>query len=159
MLVLDDGFEFDFSLMAIHCSLEDYRMAFMINKCMGLRLARTKKDLTFEGYGFDVGFSRYLFEDEKKYITYNLIGNKCKARINQQVAGSGLFADVEQSTVKTINLVPEHKSADYLLMYDAHMKGSSINLFLNQLKEIPQIITVYEVEVEGLKSKTNLIFE
>jgi len=44
-------------------------------------------------------------------------------------------------------------------MYDAHMKGSSINLFLNQLKEIPQIITVYEVEVEGLKSKTNLIFE
>lgn len=159
MLVLEEEFEYDFSLIAIHCSLEDYRMAFMINKLMGLRLSRTKEDLSFKGYGFEVNFPRYHFEDEKKYITYNLLGNKFKARVDRSKISSDLFAEIEHNAIKTINLVPEYKSADYLLLYDAHFKNTSITLFLNKLKEIPQIITAYEIEVEELKSKKNLIFE
>ena len=45
-LVLDDAFDYDFSLIALHCSLESYRLAFMINKYAHLRLKRAK-DIDF----------------------------------------------------------------------------------------------------------------
>ena len=41
-LLLDDTFEYDFALIAMHCSLEDYRLAFILNKYAGLHLKCAK---------------------------------------------------------------------------------------------------------------------
>ena len=45
-LVLDD-FDNPFKLIAIHCSSEDYKLAFLLNRHLNLKLARTRKDHDF----------------------------------------------------------------------------------------------------------------
>ncbi len=42
-LILGDDFQDEFSLIAIHCSDEPYKMAYMLNKKIPLRLERKKK--------------------------------------------------------------------------------------------------------------------
>ena len=44
-LVLEDDFGEDFSLIAIHCSAEAYKMAYLLNDHMALRLKRKRVDL------------------------------------------------------------------------------------------------------------------
>ncbi|MDB4299235.1 IPExxxVDY family protein [Flavobacteriaceae bacterium] len=44
-LVLDDDFEEDFSLIAIHCSEEPYKVAYILNQFARLKLRREKVDL------------------------------------------------------------------------------------------------------------------
>ncbi|MFT4943981.1 MAG: hypothetical protein ACI8RH_001729, partial [Flavobacteriales bacterium] len=39
-LVLDDDFEEDFSLIAIHCSEEPYKVAYILNQFARLKLRR-----------------------------------------------------------------------------------------------------------------------
>ena len=39
-LILEDDYQEEFSLIAIHCSEEPYKMAYMLNKHLSLRLSR-----------------------------------------------------------------------------------------------------------------------
>ena len=48
-LVLDDFVDADYSLFAIHCDLEDYRLAFYINHAFKTNLKRAKEDVDFKG--------------------------------------------------------------------------------------------------------------
>ena len=43
-LVLDDDFAEDFSLIAIHCSEEPYKVAYILNQFARLKLRREKSD-------------------------------------------------------------------------------------------------------------------
>ena len=157
-LVLDDAFDYDFSLIALHCSLESYRLAFMINKYAHLRLKRAK-DIDFYNDQHKFSFASYKFEDQKKYQTYTLLSNKYKMRYKQVQLGSDLFAEADSEHFKTLNLVPEVKNADFLLKIESDNGISPKLALLPHLNLIPQIITAYEVEVSTIKSKQNLIFE
>ncbi len=55
-LVLESDFENDFSLIAIHCSEEAYKMAYMFNKFIPLKLERKELDLDFSNKGLEVTF-------------------------------------------------------------------------------------------------------
>ena len=47
-LVLDDVFEEAlYTLIAIHCTVEDYRLAYLLNKYLGINLVRKSKDLDY----------------------------------------------------------------------------------------------------------------
>ena len=71
-LILEGDFQEEFSLIAIHCSEEPYKMAYMLNKRMSLRLSRTKLDVDFSSQGLDISFPLFEYEDELSYISYNL---------------------------------------------------------------------------------------
>lgn len=157
-LLLDDAFDFDFSLIAIHCSLEDYRLAFMANKYAGLRL-KSSKDVDFYIKRLKYSFASFKYDDQKNYQTFTLIANKYKLKQAQRLVTSDLFADSESEHYKTVNLIQEVKNADYLLKIESDNGKSPRLKLLAHLNQIPQIITAYEVEVSALKSKQNLIFE
>lgn len=53
-LVLDDDFEEDFSLIAIHCSEEPYKVAYILNQFARLKLRREKLDLAFSSSGMEI---------------------------------------------------------------------------------------------------------
>lgn len=154
-LILTDTLEYDFSLFAIHCSLEDYRIAYFINKHLGMRLKRRQKDVDFKKETYEALFSLFIFEDSKNYRTFTLVANKCKVKCQEDDAKDGFFK--EQATFKYASLVPELKKADYFLKLES--ETWTPKTLLSQIKQIPQVVTAYEVSVNELKSKRNLIFE
>ncbi|MFD2824983.1 IPExxxVDY family protein [Leeuwenhoekiella polynyae] len=157
-LLLDDVFDFDFTVIAIHCSLEEYRMAFLINKYAGLRL-KSSDDVDFFVKNDKYSFTVMRFDDQKNYQSYTLIANKYKLKYDKRAINSDLFTESESEHYKTLNLVPEVKNADYLLKIESDNGKIPTLALLAQLNQIPQIITAYNVEVSSLKSKQNLIFE
>ncbi len=141
-----------FILIAIHCTLEDYRLAYILNNLLNLKLKRIDNDL-------DIAEAKYSFfewEDSNQLITWTLLSNICRIEQRTNEDKESLFTSRE-NIVRTYNLVPEHKTSNYFL------KISQQTEFFNELEVIDkllstlQIILAYEVETENLKSKTNLI--
>ncbi len=155
-LILDDVFdEVLYTLIAIHCTLEDYRLAFLINKYLGITLKRKSSDLDFDN-GKST-YSIFEWEDYKQLTTWNLVSNVCKTESYQQVNYDSLFHNHEKIT-KTTHLLPEHKRVNYFLKIDNEFNFSKEKYIINSILKIPQIATAYSIDSNQLKSKDNLIF-
>ncbi|MDY8135111.1 IPExxxVDY family protein [Aquimarina sp. 2201CG5-10] len=158
-LVLDTLEDDNYELIAIHCSLESYRLAFLLNKNLDLRLFRKKEDINFDYNPLIASFPLYQYDDQFQYNTYYLIGNKFKTKVESDTKISdGLFADTRENYV-TKYLVPELKNVDYFLKIDTETSEFSIKSLLSSLTNISQVITAYAVEYNELKSKNNLILD
>ena len=46
-LLVDDYEDLNYSLLAVHCEMEDYRLAYLLNQNLKTQLSRTKEDLDF----------------------------------------------------------------------------------------------------------------
>ncbi len=157
-LWLDDDFEEEFSLIAIHCSAEAYKMAFMLNKYLGLKLERRRVDLDFSMNGLDVTFPIFKFDDEFQYTTYYLVANKCKSKMAQLNSAGSLFEDQEPNKMVTAYLLPELKKVDFFLKIESDFERIPLRKTLAQLNDIKEVISSYEVDTEKIKSNKNLIF-
>lgn len=155
-LVLDDVFdEVLYTLIAVHCTVEDYRLAYLLNKNLGINLKRNPFDLDFNR-GKST-YSVFEWEDEKQLTTWNLVSNICKREEFKKAEQQSLF-DSEESITKIFNLVPEYKRVNYFLKIDKEYSFSKETYILNNILSIPQVATAYRIDVSQLKSKDNLIF-
>ncbi len=157
-LVLDEVFEEAYKLIAIHCSVEEYKLAFLLNKHLNLRLARSSKDIDFHIKGEHVLFALYKFEDQFKYCDYYLVSNISKAEDLSTANPNSLFGEKER-TIKKSYLLPEFKNVDFFLKIEEETDGISEKLLLEKIKEIPQVSLAYSIDHEQIKSKENLIFD
>jgi len=159
-LMLEDIEDDDYDLIAIHCSIASYRLAFVLNKYMNLRLFRKKQDIRFEYDTRTANFPLFQYHDYFHYNTYSLLGNKFRTKITSNTAAEGLFIAAEDTAITdTKYLIPELKNVDYFLKIEAETSQFSSKSLTTKLLTIPQIITAYMVEYTQLKSKNNLIFE
>jgi len=155
-LILDDAFDdVLYTLIGIHCRLEDYRLAYLLNKHLGISLSRKKTDIDFKGG--QGSYSIYEWEDHKQLLTWSLVSNICKTEELQHRYVTSLFDNQEKIT-KTFQLLPEHKTVNYFLKIDSVLNLSKEKYILNSILKIPQIATAYSVDSSELKSKDNLIF-
>jgi hypothetical protein len=155
-LILDDAFdEVLYTLIAMHCTLEDYRLAYLLNKHLGISLIRKASDLDYKNSS--VSYSIYEWEDTKQLVTWSLVSNICKTETLQKVDYKSLF-DTQQSITKTFHLLPEYKSVNYFLKIDSEFSFSKEKYILDNILSIPQIATAYSIDSSQLKSKDNLIF-
>ena len=153
-LILDDVFEESIcTLIAIHCTIEDYRLAYHLNKNLRINLVRNKKDLDYNN-GKST-FSIFNWEDKNQLLTWNLVSNICKTNDYQKVNTELLF-ETNQSI--TFNLLPELKHVNYLLKIDDEFNLSKEKYIINTILSIPQVATAYTIDLSQLKSKDNLIF-
>jgi len=154
-LSVDQFYDDTFSLVALHCSLEEYRIAYLLNSFLNIRLNRLPNDLDFEYT--TAQYPIYEWVDKEQQITWNLFSNICKKEEESLTSSGSLFSNQEK-IVRTFNLIPEYKNVNYFLKitYD----GNPINdrSIINKIQNIPQVATVYAVDIEELKSKDNLIF-
>ncbi|MHA7056839.1 IPExxxVDY family protein [Aquimarina sp. M1] len=157
-LVLDTIMDDDYDLIAIHCSLASYRLAFALNKYINLRLFRKKNDVKFEYDSYSANFPLFQYQDHFEYNTYSLLGNKYRTKI-QTAAVADLFASESEDNYVTKHLIPELRNVDYFLKIEAETSQFSSKSLTAKLLTIPQIITAYVVDYTQLKSKNNLIFE
>jgi hypothetical protein len=154
-LLVDDFCDTSFSLLAIHCGLEDYRMAYLLNKQLGLNLSRMSRDLDYKY--FAASYSVYEWYNEENQISWNLISNVCKKE-EDSLQSSGSLFNLQNKVLKTYHLLPEYKNVDYLIKISNDNQNFNEKIILGKIQSIPQIVTSYSIDIDKLKSKDNLIF-
>ena len=152
MQLLTFDSEDDYTLIGIHSTEEDYRLAFLLNSYLKIKLTRFKDNLDFQNS--TAVFPLFEYKDEANYINYYLINNKYTDLVDNQYK-EGLFGG-NYST--TSYLIPEKKKVDFFLKIEGCNKEDFIQNLVIELNKISQIITSYPIEPITLKSKENLIF-
>lgn len=154
-LLVDDFYDTSFSLIAIHCRLEDYRLAYLLNHHLNVNLRRLPQDLDYKY--FAASYSIYQWVDEHNFTTWNLVSNICKKE-EDSLQSSGSLFNSDRKVLKTYQLLPEFKKVDYFIKISTDDGQIDETKLLEKLNKIPQLITSYSIEVENIKSKDNLIF-
>lgn len=144
--------EDEYSLIGIHTALEDYKLAYVINKKLGTQFHKSKKDLSFEKIKKNASFSTYNYSNQKYDFELFLIANSSK-RENQNVSNELLLT----SETKTY-LIPEKKKVDFFIKITGNLQYSFIVKTVNKINTIDQIITSYAIDKDTLKSKDFFIF-
>jgi hypothetical protein len=157
-LLSEEFEEIDYQLIAIHTTLEDYRLAYFINKTLPVLFSKCENDISIKTKDIETQFSRFLYEDENKDIIWNLIQNKNEDIQEDFTVNTGLFTDSKAQISTKSYLIPEYKKVDYFLKIDNSLSDVEIQNTISLLKEIDKISTVYAVPIENIKSKNNLIF-
>ena len=156
-LVLDDFLEEEnFSLIGIHCTIEDYRLAFLLNKVLDLKLRRQEKDI--DNNNQKTAFSIFEWEDNTQFKTWNLVSNNCKIVTNELNGNLDSLFSKNQAITKTHHLVSEYSKANYLLKINNSVLPKKEKIILEKILKIDQVITAYSIDSESLKSKNQLIF-
>jgi len=156
-LHLEEFDEIDYQLIAIHSSLEDYRLAYYINQNLPINLKKENCNIQISNKEGETQFTRFVFEDSKD-IVWNLVQNKNDVFVPSQNSNQGLFAETNNKFSTKIYLIPEFKNVDYFLKIENSEVNIDVSKITNCIKKIERVSTVYAVEVEKIKSKNNLIF-
>jgi len=154
-LLVDDFDVETYSLFAIHCTLEDYRVAYLLNKQLQINLQRKANDLDMH-YNSS-SFSIYEWEDKNQRMVWNLVSNVCKKEEESMVSSGSLF-ETQNKILRTHNLIPEYKKVNYLLKIDNDGNFINERAIVQKIQDISQIAAVFSIDVSQLKSKDNLIF-
>ena len=151
-LEMNDFCEEEYSLIGINSTLEDYKLAYLINKKLNTRFFKAKEDLQFTREKKKASFSIYNYENTKYDFDWFLIANSYR-RENQTVSNELLLT----SETKTY-LIPEKKKVDFFLKICGESEYDFVMKTINSIKSIENIITAYLIDKNTLKSKDFLIF-
>lgn len=150
LLEFDDFSIADYSLIGIHCTIEDYRLAFLLNLHLQTKFKRADYNLDFKDKNYNASYSVFEYTNLKYGYDWFLISNIYKSELEFE----GLF---NQSETKTF-LIPEKKKIDFFLKIEGDLNNQHIKNVIEQINKIPQVITSYTINANKLKSKNFLIF-
>ncbi|MFV8341405.1 IPExxxVDY family protein [Flavobacterium sp. XS2P39] len=150
--------EIDYYLIAIHTSLEDYRLAFFINQLLPINLSKSTNEIHISIEEGETNFSRFYYYDNEKAITWNLIQNKNEVIQQKKGISQNLFSNVTMEVSTKVFLLPEFKKVDYFLKIENIEDTMSVSTIQTILNKIDNISTLYTVDTNQIKSKNNLIF-
>lgn len=155
-LHIDEFDEVDYELIAIHTSLEDYRLAYFLNQKLPILLSKSKNEIQInikEGVTF---FSRFIYENTNTDCSWSLVQNKNEVTTLTTNNNQNLFGESSFEVATKAFLLPELKKVDYFLK----IENSDVEMdkIIASMNTISQIATVYSVDSNSIKSKNNLIF-
>ena len=142
----------DYALIGIHSVLNEYKLAYLLNKYLHIRFSKANYNLDFTQKNNQSSYSVYEYTDKELDYDWFLITNVYKS--TRKTKRTSLFKESDSIT----RLVPEKKKVDFFLKIEGDFDFEYIVKTIEKINKIPQIITSYEVEVESLKSKDFLIF-
>ena len=154
-LLFDDFDDDSFVLFAIHCTIEDYRLAYLLNQQLHINLQRKPQNLDYKYTS--ASYSIFEWENKGQQVIWNLVSNICKKE-EDSLSSSGNLFNNDQKIIRTHNLISEYKTANYLLKISNDNYSINEKSLIDNIQRIPQIVTTYSIDVHGLKSKDNLIF-
>ncbi len=144
----------EYKLIGIHTSVEDYKLAFLINQKLNTGFSKNKEYLDFNKKSGS--FSVFEFIDDKNQLISHLISNKYIGSVSK-ISETNLFSEeISYSTMSY--LIPEKKKVDFFLKIEGEISDLEFNKTIDQLNRIDQIITTYNMNPTQLKSKDFLIF-
>ena len=148
----DFEYDHDYTLIGIHTALEDYRLAYFLNKNLDLYLQRFKDDLDFPS--LNCRFSLFNCEDEVKFTSWYLIANRHVTVSNVLPTSDNLFGE----ETKVYHLIGEKKMVDYFIKIDGVIENDELQTILKKINNTNKIITSYTINPNDLISKDYLIF-
>lgn len=157
-LNLDEFDAIDYHLIAIHTSLENYRLAYFINKKLFINLSKSKNEIQINIKEGETNFSRFSYSDSDKEISWDLIQNKNEVIQHKKGATPNLFSNLTMEVATKVYLLPEFKKVDYFLKVENNGNAVSVPKIQLLLNTINNVSTVYCVDINKIKSKNNLIF-
>lgn len=151
-LELDDFSDNNYTLIGIHSTLEEYKLAYLLNQKMNTKFAKASYSLDFENKNNNASFSIFEFINPKFSQSWFLISNQ----FTNQLEGisKGLFETNEITTY----LIPEKKKVDFFLKLEGDFNYDYIAKKVEEINGINQVITSYKIDPNTLKSKDFLIF-
>ena len=144
-----------YHLLAIHSVLTDYRLAFFLNKHLNIELKRAFEDLDISRQ--DGFYSFFQYEDEDNLLNWNLISNSSYTNVKNEIKESLLFKNTKVE-LKKFKLINELSQVDFFLKIEYHTDHININQIIKSINEIPNIISVYSLNLNNIKNKENLNF-
>lgn len=150
-LTLDEFDEPDYELIAIHTPLEDYRLAFFLNRTLNIALSANPAGVPVITQKGESVFSRFTYVDGDEFV-WELLQNKTEL-LPAAPSTQDLFGQPTGSL--RAYLLPEFKTVDYLLKIDAWM--TSRMQIVDILTGIEPIAAAYIIDQERVKSLNNLI--
>ena len=151
-LGLEDFCEEEYSLIGIHTALEDYKLAYLLNKNLKTQFYKSQNNLEFENDKNNASFSIYNFSSKKYDFDWFLIANSFK-RENQTESN-----ELRLTTETKTYLIPEKKKVDFFIKISGEVDVDFVISAVQKIKNIEQIITSYSIDKNTLKSKDFLIF-
>tara|TARA_B100000945_G_C20410890_1_gene612510 strand:+ start:762 stop:1232 length:471 start_codon:yes stop_codon:yes gene_type:complete len=139
-------------LIGINSSLDSYKLVFKLNKELNLNFVRSKKDIDLpkEKAYYDRFVSKNNFEE----ILYDFFSNKFQKIIfPNKVSSLDLF---NSHFSKEVYLIKEFKEADYFIKSSDQKDHYEI---INNIRKIPEISIIYNLNSNEIKNKENLIFD
>ncbi|MBF4470775.1 IPExxxVDY family protein [Flavobacterium sp. HJJ] len=150
--------EIDYSLIAIHTTLEDYRLAYFINQKLHVNLNKSIKEIQITDKEGEVHFSRFHYYEKKKDISWDLIQNINEVIQQKKEDNQSLFTNFDIEVAKKVYMIPEFKKVNYFLKIENSEDDTNLLKIQSELNSIDQIAANYIVEINKIKSKNNLIF-
>src|SRR5206468_12878430 len=105
-LHLDDLYDDDYDLIAIHSPLEDYRLAYFLNQRLPILLNKSKNSIEVTTKDGETFFSKFIFDDETNDMQWSLVQNKNEIIITNANTGQDLFLDTHFKMETSIFLIP-----------------------------------------------------
>ncbi len=144
----------NYHLIAIHSDLDEYRLAFFLNKKLNINLKRKRDDIYFTDQ--NASYSSYEFLDKVKFLKWIFFSNKSLVLENSMDQNINLFNN-ENLVKNEIVLLSNHKFVDYFLIIENIADRTYVKKILKKISEIRGIITSFITE-NKLDNKENLIF-
>jgi hypothetical protein len=155
---IEDFEENDYYVIAIHTSLEDYRLAYYLNRELGISLSKNKFDIGTQVKKVKTSFTRFTFDDEQKLVLWDLVENKKVVETNEIDSNIDLFSNTKSSFSTTTYLLPEYKKVDFFIKIENAESEIDLDKVISKISKIEAIKLVYSLAKENIKSKNNLIF-
>ena len=144
----------NYHLIAIHSDLDEFRLAFFLNKKLNIGLKRKNDDIYFAEQ--DANYSQYEYLDNTKYLKWIFFSNKSLVLEKNSKDDLNLFSQENVASNK-MNLLSQQKSVDYFLIIENIANKTYVDKLLKKISEISGVITSF-VSENKLENKENLIF-
>jgi hypothetical protein len=119
-----------FALIGISSHENDYRLVWAMNNAFSFQFTRIENLVIFnQKLSTDLEFSRFIYNDEDKYLVYHLISNRCPDGY----------------------LFPEIKNLDYLLQITGELDSKHLAFVLKELKKADIVSATFMIDPKQLK--------
>lgn len=126
------GKEINFRLIGISSHENDYRLVWAINNQLAVNFIREQNLVIHRSrLNADLEFSRFIYSDEDKILTYYLISNRCPDGF----------------------LLPEMTNIDYILQITGELDAKYLDRILKAYRKVDIISAIFEIDLKQLKSK------
>lgn len=156
--------DFEYTIIGIKTVLDDYQLAFNLNKELNTYFVRSKNDIDVQDKSENElsYYSHFVYENTEEMEEWHLISNKYntenKFSEKAKEESQDLFSLNNQVTQITKYFIPEKKELNYLLRIDYIENKRRIDELINKIRSVTAITTAFSIQYNTLRSKQNLIF-
>lgn len=154
---LEEEIYSSFSVIAIHTGLRPYRLAYALNKHLGLQFKRSTEDLHLKTRDKSFYFLLYEFTHPQLQYQYDLVGNR-SIRISK-FDGLIHYENLGAEDYGVGYFIPEHRKVDYFLKIEVSDYSVPLEVLISQINKINGVQSVYLLDRSLIKSIYNLIFD